>query len=227
MVWKAFKTRLRASPLTRASYRLAADAYHGARYLARDALGARAHPAAEFERLFARSADPWGYLGDDVSAERKRLVLEMAGESAPQRMLEIGCAAGWLTADLAPLAREVLAIDISANALERARRRCEGIPNVSFARKDVLEDTLPGRYDAVVCCGVLVYLPRYAQAAIRERIVAALLPGGRLLLEHTRDRAPGHQAGTGIHALYASDPRLELLRRERRDIYEVVLLARR
>jgi SAM-dependent methyltransferase len=208
-------------------YDAGAHAYHSTRYLLNDVRGARNFVKAHFDAEYAASSDPWDYLRDPVAAERKQLILAMLGERRFQRLLEVGCAAGWLTTEFARRADSVLAVDISELALDLARNRCRHQPNVVFRRLDVLTDPIEGSYDAIVCAGVLVYVPWRSQRRLRDQIVRLLVPAGCLLLEHTREKFPGEAAGKAIHALYASHGDLRTLRAERRDIYEVLLLERK
>ena len=54
-------------------------------------------------------------------------------------VLELGCSYGEATALIAKRAASVLAIDVSADAIERAAVRCAGQPNVRFNRLDCVK----------------------------------------------------------------------------------------
>jgi 2-polyprenyl-3-methyl-5-hydroxy-6-metoxy-1,4-benzoquinol methylase len=73
-------------------------------------------------------------------------------------LLEIGCGEGHQTEHLARLADKVTGIDVSANAVERARKR---VPTASFLSGDLL--TQPwvrerGRFELLTACEVLYYM---------------------------------------------------------------------
>jgi 2-polyprenyl-3-methyl-5-hydroxy-6-metoxy-1,4-benzoquinol methylase len=220
------KRFLREGKLSGPPYRMAAALYARARIALCEAWLGRYHTAEQFDREFTSNADPWGYERDPVAGERKALLLDLLPRRRMARLLEIGCAAGWITRELAARAERVVALDVSRVALDLARARCADCRNVEFRRFDLLQDALDGVYDAAVCAGVLVYLPWKRQAGVRDAIVAALEPGATLLLEHCRDAFPGEVAGSRIHALYAAHPRLAVTARERRDIYEIVVFRR-
>lgn len=213
--------------------RLSSPVYHG---LARVTSGAhmifrrlrhgRSYPQEFFDYLFTRGPDPWGYQASSVAAARRALLLNVLPAIRYRSLLELGCAAGWMTADLAARAETVTAVDISLVALGLAQARCEGCGNVEFRRLDIFTEEILGNFDAIVCAGVLVYLPWSAQDRVRARIVNAINPGGVLLLEHTCEASAGETAGRRIHGLYLGHPQLKVLTSVRRDIYEAMLLTR-
>ena len=222
----AAKRGLRESPVTSGLYLGAARSWHATRIGLHKLLRGRYHTAAYFDRLFARSRDPWRYEGDAVSEARRDLLIRTLPDQRCRRMLEIGCAAGWITERLAQRAEAVLAVDISPSALEKARERCVALAHVEFRCVDLLHDEMRGRFDTIVCAGVLTYLPRAAQQRIRDRLAAMLEPGGHLLLEHLGEAGPGECAGSRIHALYGLHPELTRRAREARDGYEILLLRK-
>jgi SAM-dependent methyltransferase len=114
------------------------------------------------------------------------------------KALEVGCAEGHFTAQLAPLVRSLLAADISQVALERAAVRCADCRNVSFMRLDLVADALPGTFDLIVCSEVLYYLDGLdvLELAVRK-LAGALEPGGHLLTAHASVRTDEGD-GTGF-----------------------------
>lgn len=222
----AFKRRLRESPITGATYHGIARFAHRARMVYERFRFGRYFPKEHFDRLFARSPDPWNYQTSFVSQERKAILLASLPRHGISRLLEIGCAAGWMTAELAKRADVVTAIDISPMALRHAASHCAHLQNVQFQQLDLMTSTLDGTFDTIVCAGVLVFLPWSTQEEVRNRIIKALEPEGTLLLEHTREAFPGEVAGQRVHALYAAHPQLVLRDCVQRDIYEVLLFRR-
>ena len=77
-------------------------------------------------------------------------------------------------------AGKVLAVDLSAGMLERARQKiaAESLQNVELICGDVEEYQFPGRLQAVVSTFGLEMVPAYG--AVVQRIAAALPEGGRL-----------------------------------------------
>lgn len=84
-------------------------------------------------------------------------------------LLEIGCGEGHQTEYLARLSKQQYAIDVSAHAIERARRR---LPGVNFAATDLFNlpwQDQPQRFDLVTACEVLYYLSDPAATIQRMR----------------------------------------------------------
>ena len=131
-----------------------------------------------------------------------------------------------MTLPLSERATALSAIDISRIALERAREHCRSSANIQFMQLDLLCDDLSQQFDAIVCAGVLVFLPAEEQTRIRDRLAAALVAGGDLVLEHTREVFPGEVAGGEIHRLYGLHPDLSVLRHEEVDNYAVTVLRK-
>jgi peptidoglycan/xylan/chitin deacetylase (PgdA/CDA1 family)/2-polyprenyl-3-methyl-5-hydroxy-6-metoxy-1,4-benzoquinol methylase/GT2 family glycosyltransferase len=133
---------------------------------------------------FFDAADPWNY-DSAYEVEKYEHALSLLPNSRPARALELACAEGHFTERLAPRVDELIAVDISGEALARARARTGG-EHVQFARADLFADALPkGPFDVVFCAEVLYYAPNLdALAALAARISEALSPGGRVILAH-------------------------------------------
>lgn len=108
-------------------------------------------------------------------------VLALAGDVTGLRVLEIGCAAGYLTAELAARGADVLATDVSEGMIALARERhgdCAEfrVADVSKALDFVADDSI----DLVVASLVLHYLPDWGLALAEFHRV--LRPGGRFVM---------------------------------------------
>jgi SAM-dependent methyltransferase len=132
-----------------------------------------------------------------------------------------------MSPDFAMRANSMIAADISPVALARARERCASFPNVQFHAFDLLTDDLPDSFDAIICAGVLVFIPKEQQALIRDKIVSRLEPGGDLLLEHTRDAFPGEAAGGAVHQLYRMHSLLTEVDHVDADNYAITVFRKR
>ena len=142
---------------------------------------------------FQSSEDPWSYETNPTERERFRdqtdLLDAVRGGEMFRSGLEIGCAAGLYTEILAQRCKLLLALDISPIALEIARRRCNCTGRVQFNTFDLRLEQMPGTFDLIVLAGVLEYFNRPATLfRIRQKLAAALEPGGYLLVESTRRR---------------------------------------
>jgi ubiquinone/menaquinone biosynthesis C-methylase UbiE len=107
-------------------------------------------------------------------------ILELAGEVAGRRILDVGCGAGPLLAALRERGALVTGVDSSAKMLELARARLGDGPVLLPAD---LADPLPfpdGAFDDVIACLVLHYLEDWKAPLAELRRVLA--PGGRLIV---------------------------------------------
>ena len=95
-----------------------------------------------------------------------------------ERVLDVGCGTGHLTAQIAARGATVVGMDASAEMIARAR---EEHPAIEFLVGDVTNFTAPEPFDAVFSNATLHWVRR-AEEAVR-RIAAALRPGGRFVAE--------------------------------------------
>lgn len=139
--------------------------------------------AAHFDAVFAQR-DPWSY-SSPYERRKYEQTLALLPDGHIGHLLELACAEGHSTADLAHRADRVVATDISPLALERARERCSELDNVEFRLHDLFAEELPGRFDVVVCSEVL-YFARSLEALhdTCRRIAEGLRHGGRLVTAH-------------------------------------------
>jgi len=140
----------------------------------------------KLNRQFGKREDPFSYSTDPYEIGRLES-LDAALGASPGKVLELACAEGHLTAKLAARVRELVALDISALAIERARRRA---PSARFIEADLLvwEPRSDAPFDAIVVAEVLYYLDRPGVKAefaeLFPRVAGWLKPGGRLVMSH-------------------------------------------
>jgi 2-polyprenyl-3-methyl-5-hydroxy-6-metoxy-1,4-benzoquinol methylase len=145
---------------------------------------------AELERYYEQKYGAGGYEGGCVRfgvnvsriyhEERHRSALRFLAPQPTQVILDAGCGTGSLAARIAPLAREVQAIDIAGNAFDPAYR---SIANLQFAKMNIEQLAFAdGTFDQVVCVEALEHVidPQRSLAEFRR----VLKPGGRLVLTY-------------------------------------------
>jgi SAM-dependent methyltransferase len=119
----------------------------------------------------------------ELRAHHERL-RAAAGIRAGDRVLDVGCGAGQTTRDAARAAApgDVLGIDVSAAALERAREltAAEGLDNVAYEEADAqIHPFEPGTFDVAISrFGVMFFADPVAAFA---NIARALRADGRLV----------------------------------------------
>src|SRR5207249_936179 len=74
-----------------------------------------------FDDLWARG-DPWELEASDFERERYARLIAMLDQSKYARILEIGCGAGAFSRLLAPMAQQLIALDVSSRAIAAARQ---------------------------------------------------------------------------------------------------------
>lgn len=188
-------------------------------------VGRRLFSRSYFERLYRRRTDPWNYRTSDYERKKYRQVLEILPRRSYSRILEVGSSEGVFTELLGPLGVEVLGVDISEVACERARGRCAAFPNIRFQAADIVEDRLEGSFDLIFCAEVLYYLgSKRVLARVRDKLIDLLSDGGQLVLVNPYPKA------LAVHRVFRADSRLKLLRehleRDLRRPYAIRLWAK-
>jgi 2-polyprenyl-3-methyl-5-hydroxy-6-metoxy-1,4-benzoquinol methylase len=95
------------------------------------------------------------------------------------RVLELGCGAGHLSAEIARRGLRVLGVDLSGRKIERARAR---YPGIEFRRQDILAMPADAAWDTVVLAEVLEHVPGHVGDRMLALAWALVAPGGRLVV---------------------------------------------
>jgi SAM-dependent methyltransferase len=154
--------------------------------------------AREDAFYFVDNRVPYGGGGEELfwqrgeeELDRILAMLDLALEQ-DQIVLEIGCGVGRLTRAIAPRVREVLALDVSAEMLELARRHNPGLSSVRWMLGD--GKSLAGVGDAAVdvCFSHVVFQhipePAVTLGYVRE-MGRVLRPGGFAAFQLSNDPA--------------------------------------
>jgi trans-aconitate methyltransferase len=105
-------------------------------------------------------------------------LVELLSPMKGERILDLGCGTGHLTAEIAALGANVVGIDSSPAMIEQARRN---YPHLRFQVADGAQFSFPEPFDAVFSNAALHWMkePRAVVACIWP----ALIPGGRMVVE--------------------------------------------
>ena len=131
-----------------------------------------------------------GHAGDELSRLEKQAelfgdatetIFTAAGISTGMRVLDFGCGAGdvaMLAGRLVGPTGSVLAIDRSDEALAVASRRAaaKGLPQVSFAKRDIADLASEEKFDAVIGRFLLLHFPD--PTVVLKSVEHVLKPGG-------------------------------------------------
>ena len=100
------------------------------------------------------------------------------------RVLDVGCGMGRYSVALAERGCLVTAVDSSAYMIDCCRRLAVTEPRVTVQEADFREMSFDKEFDAVLCWGnSLGYESRDGDAQAIKRMVAALVPGGRIVID--------------------------------------------
>jgi 2-polyprenyl-3-methyl-5-hydroxy-6-metoxy-1,4-benzoquinol methylase len=129
-------------------------------------------------RAFTEKIWGWGTPAGRLRAARRAALVATGARLAPGvRALEIGCGTGTFTQVFASTGAELVAIDISPELLDKARRGTCDMGNVRLLNKSYEDCGLGGPFDAVIGSSVLHHLDLHI--ALRT-IYDLLKPHGRL-----------------------------------------------
>jgi SAM-dependent methyltransferase len=186
---------------------------------------ARSLGAEYFDRVYAQSPDPWNFETSQYELEKYHATVEALGSRRFRSAFEIGCSIGVLTSLMAPNCERLLAVDVSVEALERARKRCAGEANVTFARMSVPHDFPSDTFDLVLVSEVAYYWSK-ADLSLSIDKIAGAARGGIVELVHYLPKVYDYpQSGDDVHSAFLADSRFTLLRNHRTEKYRIDVLA--
>lgn len=140
-----------------------------------------------FERLYSRARDPWGLQYSPFAMQRYLSLIEAIGQVAPcTAILDVGCGEGTFTKYLTGFAQEVVGIDVSPTAIERAR---ECVPSATFHCVALEDFHAERRFDLVVAVEMLYYIES-VDAALQK--LQALGKTSIITYGHQRKRLDSH-----------------------------------
>lgn len=140
-----------------------------------------------FDGLYAQRPDPWHYLGSPYEERKRAVTLASLPRSRYATVLELGCSIGVLTAELAPRAGRLLAVDASQVALDAAARHLEGLEHIELAQAVLPHQwpaVDPGSQELVMVSEIGYFLAPDELDLLLARCLEALAPNGHLLLCH-------------------------------------------
>jgi SAM-dependent methyltransferase len=165
--------------------------------------------------LFWETIVPEAATAADIAFLRRHL------PSPPARLLDVPCGAGRHSLALARAGYRVTGIELSDDAIERARAAAKGL-SADFRRGDMRSLDIEERFDAVLCVGnSLSYFPPDEMRAFIASLAARVADGGRLILDTAccaeslfplaEEREVAFEGGT-YRSAYCYDARLSLLK---------------
>jgi SAM-dependent methyltransferase len=185
-------------------------------------------PAQYFVDLYRRERDPWHFESSGYERAKYRATLHALPKQRYDNALEIGCSVGVFTSMLAERVRSLLAIDVSPEALERARRNCARHPHVKFERRTMPYEYPDAHFDLTTVCEVGFYLGANDLLALRTNVIEHSMPGAHIVLVHWTPPVEGHASTTEeVHHSFRSARELRWLHGFSQPTYRLDVLERR
>lgn len=133
-------------------------------------------------RDLSRGADPWDNRAPGIGPRRLAEAFAPLSDLRFSRVLEVGCGRGEFLRRLAPIARRVVGIDLSAKSLSAARRNFPAPGKLRLLRANFLAAPPRGRFDLVCCLRVIPDFGKAVQSSFLEALGRSLESRGHLLL---------------------------------------------
>ena len=144
-----------------------------------------------FDDLWAQG-DPWELETSDFERARYARLLALLKPSGYARVLEIGCGTGTFSRLLAPLARRLVALDVSVKAISAAQAAQGTLDQIEFRVANVMDydPRKEGPWDLIVMSETIYFLgwlySFFDVCWLTSELWAATRPGGQLLLANTQ-----------------------------------------
>lgn len=157
--------------------------------MSREPINKNANAAVFFDGLW-RQGDYWQLETSPFEWAKYQRQQWLVGDRHYARILEIGCGAGTFTRQLAAIGSEVLGLDVSAEAIQRAQLMGPGT-GITYRCANVMEVDLSadGPWDLIVMSETIYYLgwlySFFDVTWLASQLVASVRPGGRLLMANS------------------------------------------
>jgi len=111
----------------------------------------------EFEEMYQDFDDPWEQTTREEWASEKAVALNLIDKLKAKKVIELGCGLGHYTNKIHNLGVDVLGVDVSKTAIEKAR---SVYPGCAFAVGDILDLSIYREYqpDVIVMAEITWYV---------------------------------------------------------------------
>ncbi|HEY9063205.1 MAG TPA: methyltransferase domain-containing protein [Pseudobacteroides sp.] len=138
----------------------------------------------EVKDFFNDVASKWEELRQDYYDESiKNKLIDLDIINSNMLVVDLGAGDGYISREVSKIARQVIAVDISAEMLKELKRKAagEGIKNIQTVESDGLEVPIPEASGDVVCASMYLHHIADPELAIKE-MNRILKPGGKVFL---------------------------------------------
>jgi SAM-dependent methyltransferase len=163
---------------------------------------------AFFEEKYRAQPDPWEFASSAYEQQRYSAILA-ALPRRYERAFEPGCSIGILTARLAAVCQEIVAMDISPTAVLSARKHCKDLRKVDISCGALPVQLPAGTFDLIVLSEIGYYFDEAPLLALVKTLVRHLRRPGTLLAVHWLGVSPDHRiSGDIVHDAIGRVPEL-------------------
>jgi len=163
--------------------------------------------AQYFDEMYKCDKDPWNFDSSPYEKEKYRKTISLLGSTNYCRGLEIGCSIGVLTRMLAGRCDELVAIDLSGEAIKIATERLAEYNNVTFINEGIPHYCIEGTFDLILLSEVGYYLSHEDLKLAKQQIIEHLNKEGMLILVHwTNFVADYPLTGDQVHEHFLDSP---------------------
>lgn len=172
------------------------------------------HPELKqyFDGIYADSDDPWHYLNRWYERRKRMLTLAVLQQPHYRRAIELGCANGILSHQLASRTSRLMCIDGHPRAVKLARENLQAYSHVEVLQAHIPDGLPRQEYDLIVISEVAYYLD---QAQLEKLLAWALRYSHartEILLCHWKYPIEGFELNSAyIHQFFAQHPHLHTL----------------
>jgi cyclopropane fatty-acyl-phospholipid synthase-like methyltransferase len=114
-------------------------------------------------------------------------IKKIAGKT--HSVLEIGAGTGRFTLEIAPLVRQITAVDVSRNMLDCMSQKSgdQGVSNLKQICGNFMEITFAEKFDIIISFSAIEYIKEQGKDALFAKISGLLAPGGHLIITTTHN----------------------------------------
>lgn len=141
-------------------------------------------PPSYFDKLYSNDPDPWKFESSEYEANKYAATIAALPKKRYRSAFEIGGSIGVLTQKLAQRCDNLLSIDVSKLAQDKAIERCQNLPQVRFEIMSVPEQFPDEIFDLTLVSEVGYYWSWEDLRKAQQLMLEHLEPGGHLLLVH-------------------------------------------
>ncbi|MEO8774416.1 MAG: PIG-L family deacetylase [Gelidibacter sp.] len=137
-----------------------------------------------FDTLYSENVDPWNFKHSNYELSKYQKTDEILGNKKFKKGLELGCSIGIQTRFFAKHCDELVALDISRDAIKEAQKNNGDLHNVDFLMQNIVEEFPRGPFDFISMCEIGYYFDQATLLEIFKKISENISENGQFLMVH-------------------------------------------